>query len=82
MVETHAGCHSSAQWTRKSRSMRWTYLDNAARSTGRGTSAAGVAKANEGGEVLLAPGHRNVHRLYGKTYEAAAFCADGSSSFD
>eukprot|EP00959_Pyramimonas_sp_CCMP1952_P361136 7563289-Pyramimonas_sp.AAC.1 len=53
-----------------------------ARSTGKGTSAATVQRANEGGEALWAPGHRNGHRLFAKAPEATSLCADGADTFD
>ena len=81
-VETHAGCHTRKQRARKSRQLKWTFLDNQARSTGKGTTSSAAARANEGGEAFWAPGHRNVHRLFARPSEAAALCADGSEAFD
>ncbi len=81
-VETHAGCHTRTQWAKKSRLCKWKFLDNMARNTGKGTSAAAVQSANEGGEALWAPGHRNVHRLFAKASEVTSLCADEADAFD
>eukprot|EP00959_Pyramimonas_sp_CCMP1952_P086398 1806864-Pyramimonas_sp.AAC.1 len=66
MVESHTGAHTRAKWARRARAAKLKFLDNPARSTGRGTSKATEGRAYEGGEIMLARGHLSVHRVFDK----------------
>eukprot|EP00959_Pyramimonas_sp_CCMP1952_P098886 2067505-Pyramimonas_sp.AAC.1 len=67
IVETHAGALTRQEWARKARSLNLKYLDNCARH--RGSFSGGSsrdARSNEGGELVLAHGHRHTHRFVAK----------------
>eukprot|EP00959_Pyramimonas_sp_CCMP1952_P288265 6027702-Pyramimonas_sp.AAC.1 len=69
-----------AEWDGKAREAKLRLLANPARPSGRGGASSGQAhRANEGGEWLLAQGHRSVRSL---AESWRALRADGHDALD
>ena len=84
LVETHLVGRGATrdEWAKKAQSLHWRLLDNGARPTGNGGSAAGHARACEGGELFLARNYRHVHRFADKPRDLPSFCIPGGVGYD
>eukprot|EP00959_Pyramimonas_sp_CCMP1952_P222845 4658751-Pyramimonas_sp.AAC.1 len=81
-VETHIGESLKQKWSGKFKAQKLKAHLNLARDTGRGSSEASRSRANEGGELLLAKQHLQVHKFPVDSEHVADLCADGHGSYD
>ena len=63
---------------KEARALKWRFNWR----TGRATSAASKEKANEGGELGMAGGRRQVHTVSDDASAVPSCCTDGSSALD
>eukprot|EP00959_Pyramimonas_sp_CCMP1952_P386861 8107918-Pyramimonas_sp.AAC.1 len=83
IVETHVGARTRQEWARKTRGLNLKYVGNCARHRGSCSGdSSRDARANEGGELVLAHGHRHFHRFVAKGKELPRLCADGTEELD